>query len=349
MAKRRRNKQLWATQEEKDIFQKLQAQCDKQEIPLSAAKRGWAKSKEGTIEWVNPNFVSSEVDYFEIRDELISELKRYTPKYRKIEREKVKDGALLYINLADMHFNKLCEDHVSGGVYDLEEARRRVDDGLKRLLTYAASFPIDQIVLVIGNDILNSDTPNGTTTSGTPQSNDRHWSTAFRVAKNSVIAMIELLLGFADVHAIHCPSNHDYQTGFFLADSVSSWFDGHPNVTFDVSMRHRKYFQFGKNMIMSDHGDGVKVADTPMIMAQEQPKMWAETAHRYSFKGHIHHKDVRTFQKAKEFHGVLVEHLSSPSPKDEWHDRNGYNSAQAMECTLHDRENGKFGHFTHRF
>lgn len=346
---RKRSKQLRCTEEEREIFKRIQKQCDKQDIPLSAAKRGWAKSKSGTIEWVNPMFDNEKFDYFSIRDEVITELQRYAPKYDKIIRPKKKDPSLLYINLADVHFNKLCEDHVSGGQYDLDTARERVFLGISKLLSYVSHFPVEQTVLVIGNDMLNSDTPQGTTTSGTPQDNDRHWSTAFNVAKNSLISLIEVLLGVSDTHVIHCPSNHDYQTGFFLADTIKSWFHEHPNLTWDVSMRHRKYYEYGSNMIMSDHGDGVKVADTPLLMAQEMPDMWGRTRHRYSYKGHVHHKDVRNFQKVKEYHGVTVEHLNSPTPADEWHDRNGYKSAQAMECALHDKYNGKFGHFTHRF
>lgn len=347
---RKRSKQIWVTDEEKDIFQKIQEQCEHHNLPLTAVKGGWSKSPEGSIRWTNPAYIEPEgIDYFDIRDDLIEELKSYAPEYREIQRDKLDDGSLLYVNLSDVHFNKLCEDHVSGGYYDLKVARQRVDSGVQRLLTYATAFPIDQIVLIIGNDILNSDTPTNTTTGGTPQDNDRHWTTAFNIAKNSIISLIELLLGVADVHVQHCPSNHDYQTGFFLADSVASWFHNHPNLTFDVSIRHRKYYEYGLNMIMSDHGDGVKVADTPLLMAQEMPEMWGRTRHRYSYKGHVHHKDLRSFQKSKEYHGVIVEHLSSPTPSDEWHDKNGYKSAQVMECALHDKRNGKFGHFTHRF
>lgn len=346
---RRRNKQIWVTKEEKEIFKLIQDQCDKQKIPLTAAKRGWAKSAEGTVEWVNPAFQNAEFDYFQVRDEVIADLKAYAPKYKALEREAITDGSLLYINMADVHFNKLCEEHVSGGQYDLETARERVFEGIHKLLTYATAFPIDQICLVIGNDLLNSDTPDNKTTRGTPQDNDRHWSTAFHVAKNAVISMLEVLVGLANVHIIHCPSNHDYQTGFFLADSISSWFNEHPNMTFDTSMRHRKYYEYGRNMIMSDHGDGIKLTDTPLKMAMEMPDMWARTWHRYCYKAHVHHKDVRSFQKSKDIHGVLVEYLMSPTPSDEWHDKSGYGSAQAMECALHSKDRGKFGQFTHRF
>jgi len=347
LSMRKRAKQIWVTEEEKEIFQKIQAQCDSQDIPISTAKRGWAKSSSGTIEWSNPAYKApEEVSYFDVRDEIIEEMKKYAPTYPVIERKPTGSG-LLVLSLADFHINKLCEESVSGTSYDIEKAELRVYRGIEGLLSKVSGFPVDKVLLIIGNDILNSDTVTHTTTNGTPQHDDKHWTTGYQAAKRLVIAVIERLLEVADIHVIHCPSNHDYQSGYFLADCIACWFDSHPNITFDVSIRHRKYFQYGKNMIMADHGDGHKATDAPLIMAEDMPKMWGNTVWRYSYKHHVHHKDVRVYQKVKECVGVTVEHLGSPAPADEWHDKNGYLSKPKLEAFLHDPEWGRFGHFTH--
>jgi hypothetical protein len=61
------------------------------------------------------------------------------------------------------------------------------------------------------------------------------------------------------------PSNHDYQSGFFLADVISSWFRNNKNITFDCSIAHRKYFAYGTSLIGTTHGDGAKANDLPFV------------------------------------------------------------------------------------
>jgi len=109
--------------------------------------------------------------------------------------------------------------------------------------------------LIIGNDILHIDTPRRTTTSGTPQDTDGMWYENFLNAKKLYVDVIESLLTVSDVHVTYNPSNHDYTNGFFLADVISSWFRKCENVTFDVSIKHRKYFSYGQNLIGTTHGD----------------------------------------------------------------------------------------------
>ena len=71
--------------------------------------------------------------------------------------------------------------------------------------------------------------------------------------------------------------------------------------------------------------------DMPLLMANEQPKMWSDTKFRYCYLHHIHHKDVTKFKSGKDYIGVTVEYLRSPSGTDGWHSRNGYTSQKAVE------------------
>ena len=71
------------------------------------------------------------------------------------------------------------------------------------------------------------------------------WWDAYDVAKKTYISCIETLAEVAPVHLIYNPSNHDRQSGYMLADSVSSWFRNHPNVITDnssLSPMHRKIY-----------------------------------------------------------------------------------------------------------
>ncbi len=196
----------------------------------------------------------------------------------------------------------------------------------------------------IDNDILHIDTPRRTTTNGTPQDTDGMWYDNFLTAKKLYVDIIEMLVGVADVHFMYNPSNHDYTNGFFLADVIMTWFRTMPNVTFDCSISHRKYFQYGKNLIGTTHGDGAKSQDLPLLMAQESPEAWSNTKHRYVYTHHVHHKT------SKDYIGVTVESLRSPSGTDSWHHRNGYqHNPKAVEGYIHHPEHGQVARLTHIF
>jgi hypothetical protein len=204
------------------------------------------------------------------------------------------------------------------------------------------------VIFVIGNDCLHIDTPRRTTTSGTPQDTSGMWHEAFIAAKEMYVRAIERILPYSDVEIIFNPSNHDYMSGFMLAQTIEAYFRWSKNVTFDVSIRHRKYTKYGVNMIATSHGDGAKLDQTPMLMAMEQPQMFADCPFRYIYLHHIHHKQTHKFMSGKDFIGVTAEYLRTPSPSDSWHDRQGYVGAKkAIEGFLHSFENGQVARLTH--
>ena len=221
---------------------------------------------------------------------------------------------------------------------------QRVLEGLEGVIQKAQFYEVDQILFIGGNDILHIDTPKRTTTSGTPQDTDGQWWENFMYAKNLYVDILERLVTIAPVHFVFCPSNHDFTSGFYLSQVIEAWFDKCENITFDTSIRHRKGFQYGKNLIGASHGDGAKEQDLPLLLATEFPEWWAKTKHRYVYTHHIHHKMV------KDYIGVTVETLRSPSSSDGWHHRNGYQHApKAVEGFLHHPEHGQVARFTHLF
>lgn len=306
---------------------------------------GWLKVDGASIHIKNN---LPEKTYLDVRDELIEEMKQYAPEYKKISYEVKNDGHLLVIDLADIHFGKLATLIETRNEYDLEIAERRCIEAVIGLLEKSKNFHIDEIHLIIGNDLLHTDTPFRKTTAGTPQDTNGMWTDAFKVAKNTLIKVIEQLRMKAKLKVIFNPSNHDYMSGYFLADTLSSWFNN-SGVEFDVSIRHRKYHVYGNSLIGSSHGDGAKEINTPLIMAQEEPEMWAKTKYRYIYLHHLHHKIKKMTQSAKDYVGVTIEYMRSPSGTDRWHFDNGYLSHKAIEGFIHSRENGQVAKLTHYF
>ena len=314
----------------------LQQEAVEAGIPIKDIKHYWYKSKKYSI------FAKQQgMTYEEVKDELIDQMKDYAPEYPTFEYDK-DDGHLLVIDPSDIHIGKLAVAAETGEDYNIEKAVNRTIEGILGIIQKAKGFEIDEILFIVGNDALHIDTPKGTTTSGTKVDVDGMWHEAFLAAKDMYVKSIEAMMSIAKTHVLYCPSNHDFMTGFFLADVLKTWFRN-SQVTFDVSINHRKYYQYHENMIEADHGDGVKAEQTPLIMASEQPTMWASSRFRYSYKHHLHHRI------SKDFTGVNLTVLRSPSEPDGWHHRNGFLNIPAIEGFVHHPNKGRVAQLTHYF
>jgi len=319
--------------------------CNNLNVDPSSSPMLWLKSKTESIRITNPLFVKPEEKQFkDLTETLIADLQNYAPKFIELKRVENKESYLLVIDPADIHIGKLCSAFEVGETYNNQIAVQRVLEGVKGILSKVSSFSIDKILFIGGNDILHIDNAKRTTTAGTLQDTDGMWYDNFLIAKQLYVDVLEILLTVADVHFTFNPSNHDYTNGFFLAQVIETYFKNCKNITFDCSIAHRKGFRYFNNLIGTTHGDGAKQADLPLLMAVEFSREWAETKHRYIYTHHVHHKT------SKDYSGITVESLRSPSGTDSWHHRNGYqHSPKAVEGFLHCKQNGQIARITHLF
>jgi hypothetical protein len=307
--------------------------------------RSWKLITHTAVPYYNVVFYETHNQEEEsLRDQLIKDLQQYSPKFPKLERVEDNNSYLLVIDPADIHIGKLASAFETGETYNNQIAVQRVLSGVRGILEKVSSFKIDKILFIGGNDILHIDTPKRTTTSGTHQDTDGMWHSNFLIAKQLYVDVLEMLLSVADVHFTFNPSNHDYMNGFFLAQVIEAYFKNCENITFDCSIAHRKGFKYHNNLIGTTHGDGAKQDLLPLLMAQEFPIEWSQTKHRYIYTHHVHHKT------SKDYIGITVESLRSPSGTDSWHSRNGYQHApKAVEAFLHCKVNGQVARITHLF
>lgn len=332
----------------------------------------WLKTDDASIYFRRADGPS----YEEIRDALIEEMIGYAPRYTKIDYpEKTGEQHLLIIDPADVHIGKLVNKDMANGEYNIEIAVERLKSACAELAYKAARFNVERIILVIGNDILHVDNNNGTTTRGTRQDTDGKFWQMYLAAKKAYIEIVEHLALFAPVTIVFCPSNHDYASGWMLADSIYSWFNHHPNVSFgqenhNIDLRDRKYIVYGQNLIGFTHGDGAKESDLQQLMQYEAREAWGQTSHAYMYTHHLHHKIKNIYGKGgksrveKDYPGIttihtglarkaketfIVETIRSPAPSDEWHAKQGYMNEQAIEAFLHHPVKGQVCRFTEWF
>jgi len=315
----------------------------------------------------------NEIPKEEFVDVITDSLSEYKPLDRTLFAPRInrdaKGDKLLILDLADVHFGKLCTMEETGHKYNVDVARHRVIEGTRALLKEADG--IARILFVMGNDILHTD--NGkTTTSGTPQDSDGSYFTAWRAAQHASIDAIAECAAVAETDLLHCMSNHDWRSGWALSQTIGAAMSGHENVRatpYNLSERHRKYYGYGRNGFMLTHADGAKEESLTSLFLKEARGMISKTDLLYAILHHFHHKkrsrrglDVFMSEKdhtaftqinmgavAVEGTDMQAEYVRSPSPPDGWHDRNGYVNRQAVEAFIHCPNDGQKGRLTEWF
>lgn len=226
---------------------------------------------------------------------------------------------MLEVSIYDAHFGKLAWDIETGhGNYDLKIAERDFAEALETILARTKSFAFEQIVFVLGNDLMNADSRANQTTAGTPQDTDGRYHKAFGIVRRTATRAIDRLRGIAPVRVPMVPGNHDTMGVWHLGDSLQCYYRGQTDVTIDNDPKQRKYHQYGANMLMWTHGDKGKRTNYPQIMASEQAAMWGSTKFREIHLGHRHLSELASFP------GVQVRTLRALTATDAWHAEQGY-------------------------
>lgn len=281
-----------------------------------------------------------------ILEEMKEEAKNFSPKYTKINYEKRKDGHLYEIDFPDVHFGRLSWSEESGGDYDIKLAKSSLESVVDQLLINANNYPIERILLPIGNDFFNSDTPANTTTRGTPMQEDTRWAKTFRKGRELIVDIIDRCSTIAPVDVLVISGNHDEQRSYFLGEALECWYHNSPNVSIDNSARSRKYYDYGKNLIGFTHGYTEKLQSLPLTMAMEVPELWAKTKYREIHTGDKHHKRD-TIYAADEGLGIVVRILRSLAVADAWTFDKGFIGAiRSAEAFMWHPEDGLVAQFT---
>lgn len=299
-------------------------------------KNYWSKKQP------NGNFTSSvfavkkTIDNAEPQ-EFFELIKNYDSPYTPIKKSEIcvnsafTRPSCLILHLTDFHLDK---QDIYGTT--LEEKKKQFYQVATKLLyrAYQSNY-IDEIVFVLGSDMLHTDTYQGTTTNLTPQDSNTTWHNAFTQAFDIYATTIKLLSQFCNkLNVILVPGNHDRSKSFYLAYGLEKYFERDDNILFDTNPIPRKVYTYGSTFIGLHHGD-CKITDLPLIFAKEYCKEWGQCTYHQILTGDKHH----LFEK--EIQGVRIRQLPSLSKEDNWHNQSNYvNSVKAAMAIIYDKEYG---------
>jgi len=271
-------------------------------------------------------------DLKQFKEEFFEEMKEYIPQVAAPSyNSKVGTPVAYEISLPDFHYGKI-------GTITQDQANRDFLNTIRELHRKAEGLNIERFVLPIGNDGLNSEGFSRATTKGTPQHDAEEWQQTFRGYWKLLVIAIDYLSTFAPVDVIVIQGNHDFERMFYIGEVIESWYKDYEPVTVDNSYESRKYYRYGKNMLMFTHGDKEKPAEMPLLMATENPVMFAACPHREVHCGHQHREIVNTYQ------GVKVRFLPSICTNDAWHRAKGYSAPREAQAYIWNKEKGCEGY-----
>ena len=269
-----------------------------------------------------------------VQNAIRSIIKDWKPKAYKVPKRAADsdDTLIAELSLYDAHVGK-----VSAEGEDIGEVVESFLAATDRLLDESRNYNLSKIILPVGQDFFNVDNFQGTTTKGTVlPTPPEHFTEVFRLGWTAMEKVIGKCLQVAPVEALWVPGNHDKSTSFYLVELLRSRFEDTQDVSFDLGLNERKYREYGLCLFGYTHGEEIKLADLPLLMATECDKWIGGTdQERYWRIGHFHRKREVAYTVGDTFKGVRVQVLPPLCVTDRWHMNKGFvNPNRAAEMTF---------------
>ena len=214
----------------------------------------------------------------------------YKNKINIFPKQYEQNGDTLVIPITDFHYGLLADKLSTNNEYNLDIAEQIYYYTLNDIINRVKHRKFEKVVFVIGNDMINSDNLNGSTTRLTPQDNSASWFTTVVKATQLIINGIDMLTEIAPVSVQYVPSNHDLHTMFGIMQTIDAWYRNDNNVNIDSSPLPRKYCRIGKTLLCLSHD--MKIKDALKIITTEAKDMWSQSEHIICLLAHLHQSMV---------------------------------------------------------
>ena len=249
-------------------------------------------------------------------NELLSNWKPKTYKIPKVNLDgiKSKDPLCGVMSLQDIHFGKEGNDTID----------KDFEDAIKNLIQRAIPVHyIETMYFVVGGDLINMDTFEGSTTGGTPLDNCMTATEAYMQAFDAMHWAINFIKSYCKkLVIVYVPGNHDRLSSYHLVHALSKSIES-KEITWDIKYEERKVHVWHNNFNAFEHGDK-RSKNNPLIFATEYPKEWGNTTNRTLFKGHIHTDRKVEYMTSNETAGFIEKTLPSLGKADYYHYSNKY-------------------------
>jgi hypothetical protein len=247
------------------------------------------------------------------------------------------DDLLACYMIGDHHLGLLALPERTGGdPYDIDIAEDLVVRATAKL-AYRNSDAKHGLLVNLGDFFHANDQTGQTPASKHNLDVDRTFADAIRSAARTFRALVQIMLETHEtVTLINSRGNHDQDSALWLNEMLKELYAEEPRVTIIDNTTKFVHYRFGKNLIVTHHGDRIKPEKLCEHATKNLARDWGECEHRFGWMGHIHH------QTAKELgHGMLVESWSVLCAPDSYAADHGYSQNRSMSCVVLHRDHGE--------
>jgi hypothetical protein len=256
---------------------------------------------------------------------------------RKFKNSVEEDLLCAYI-IGDHHLGMLAHsDETLGDDYDVKISKRLLQTATERLISVAPKSQVG-LLLNLGDFLHINDSTSTTPASKHLLDSDGRYGKTIREASILIRDMIMLMLEkHEQVWVINVRGNHDPDASLWLNEVMRLFFESDPRVQVFDNLSKFIWFQWGKNLVVTHHGDKIKMANLYGSITRNLRKEWGESKHTFVWTGHVHHKNQ------EEYGGAIFESFNILAPPDAWHAGSGYSSSRSMSCIVLHKDFGEEG------
>lgn len=242
--------------------------------------------------------------------------------------------------VGDHHLGMLSWAQETGDDYDLDIGTRLLENAMSHLIDIAPAS--EECLIAFLGDFAHYDSFDSVTpTNRNLLDADGRFPKLVRASIRCMRRAIELAAEkHARVRVIVEIGNHDLSSSIFLMEALANIYELNSRISIDTSPKHFHYYTFGKCLLGTHHGHGVKPDKLPIIMATDRAEDWGRCQHRTWMTGHIH---SQTFY---DFPGCSVESFRVLAPQDAWAANKGFRSRRDMKSLVFHKEYGEVSRMT---
>lgn len=245
------------------------------------------------------------------------------------------------IALFDAHIGRYAKKEYTGVTFNVATQMAEFYSVISSMLNEIPFDKVKQVILPVGNDFFNVDTPTLGTTRGTVQDNTYDLREMFMSGLKFLTAVIEYVSSICPIKVVLVPGNHDNVTSTYMAVSLEEIFKLNPNVSVDSTPIDRKYLLVGKTLLILTHGE-LKAQRLAEVIPHEAKSLFAQADYYECLQGHLHHE--KRHQQEVEQGGIVIRNLAGMTKTDRWTFKEGYTTSTKRAYTImyHETDGRKY-------
>jgi len=241
----------------------------------------------------------------------------------------VDDDLMVAYLIGDHHLGMLAHhSETMGDDYDVKISQNLLENAIDRLVGSAPSGEVG-VLVNLGDFMHINDSTSSTPNSKNLLDSDGRYSKTIRAASNVIKrTVLRMLEKHNQVWLVNVRGNHDPDAALWLNEVMRLYFEDDPRVKVFDNASKFIWWQWGKNLVVTHHGDRIKMSNLHGSIVSNLRQEWGESDHTFVWTGHIHHKNQ------EEYGGALFESWNILAPADAWHSGSGYASSRSMACVI---------------